>query len=175
MRCAQFFNLSHWTPQLVEYLLCIAPATARVPYKQAKNTIKTNASHLLAILMAKAMRWYGTKHINSRSALQLKPLDTAISQIFTPYRPSDRQGPIQTYKRTQSNNKTKEVTVQDRGGQGMTHSSSLSGSGTHSGSSTAVDAKEEVPLLWMTTGVSVVPLHFVQFEVISILVRHLKL
>ena len=35
-----------------------------VPYKQAKNTIKTNASHLLAILMAKAMRWYSTERIN---------------------------------------------------------------------------------------------------------------
>ena len=33
MRCAQSFNLSRWTPKLVEYLLCIAPATARVPYK----------------------------------------------------------------------------------------------------------------------------------------------
>jgi hypothetical protein len=33
MRSAQRFNLSHWTPQLVEYLLRIAPATARVPYK----------------------------------------------------------------------------------------------------------------------------------------------
>ncbi len=42
----------------------ITPATARVPYKQAKNTIKTNASHLLAILMAKAMRRYSTKHID---------------------------------------------------------------------------------------------------------------
>jgi hypothetical protein len=64
MHLAQRFNLSHWTPQLVKYSLCIAPVTARVPYKQAKNTIKTNASHLLAILMAKAMRWYGTERIN---------------------------------------------------------------------------------------------------------------
>ena len=29
------------------------------------------------------------------SAFQFKPLDTAISQIFAPYRPGDRQGPIQ--------------------------------------------------------------------------------
>jgi hypothetical protein len=64
MRRAQHFNLSYCTPQSVEYLLCIAPATARVPYKQAKNTIKTNASHLLAILMTKAMRLYGTKRID---------------------------------------------------------------------------------------------------------------
>ena len=33
MRRAQSFNLSHWTLQLVEYLLRIALATARVPYK----------------------------------------------------------------------------------------------------------------------------------------------
>jgi len=64
MGLAQSFNLSHWTPQSVEYSLSIAPATAGVPYKQEKNTIKTNASHLLAILMAMAMRQYGTKHIN---------------------------------------------------------------------------------------------------------------
>jgi len=69
MRRAQRFNLSHWTPQLVEYLLSIAPATARVPYKQAKNTIKTNASNLLAILMAKAMRRYSTEDIDQCSVL----------------------------------------------------------------------------------------------------------
>ena len=40
------------------------------------------------------------------SALQLKPLDTAIGRVFTPYRPGDRQGPIQTSKRTQSKDKT---------------------------------------------------------------------
>ena len=64
MRNAQRFSLSYWTLQSVKYLLRIAQEIARVLYKQAKNTIKTNASHLLAILMAKAMRWYGTKRIN---------------------------------------------------------------------------------------------------------------
>ena len=36
MHCAWRFNFnqSHWTPQMVKYLLCIAPATNRVPYKQ---------------------------------------------------------------------------------------------------------------------------------------------
>jgi hypothetical protein len=40
------------------------------------------------------------------SALQLKPLDTAIGQVFAPYQTGNRQGPIQTSKRTQSKNKT---------------------------------------------------------------------
>ena len=40
------------------------------------------------------------------SALQLKPLDTAIGWIFAPYCPGDRQGPIQASKITQSNDKT---------------------------------------------------------------------
>jgi len=61
---AQRFNLSHWTPQSVEYLLRIAPGTVRFPYKQAKNTIKTNVSNLVAILMAKAMRRYSTEDID---------------------------------------------------------------------------------------------------------------
>ena len=64
------FNLSHWTPQWVEYFLRIAPATTRVPYKQAKNTIKTNASHSLAISTAKAMRRYSTKDINQFAVLR---------------------------------------------------------------------------------------------------------
>ena len=33
MHRAHCFNLSHWTLKLVEYLLRISPATARVPYK----------------------------------------------------------------------------------------------------------------------------------------------
>ena len=41
-------------------------------------------------------------------ALQLKPLDTAIGQVFAPATAS--QGPIQTSKKTQSNNKTKTKT-----------------------------------------------------------------
>ena len=64
MRRAQHFSWSHWTPQLVKYLLSIAPTTARIPYTHAKNTTKTNASHLLVILMAMAMRRYGTERIN---------------------------------------------------------------------------------------------------------------
>ena len=49
MNRAQGFSLSHCTTQLVEYLIRIAPATARVPYKQARNTIKTNASHISCV------------------------------------------------------------------------------------------------------------------------------
>jgi hypothetical protein len=64
MHCAQRFNLSHWTLQLFNYYLRIAPETARVPYKQAKSTTKTNAHHLLAILMSKAMHQYSIKKIN---------------------------------------------------------------------------------------------------------------
>ena len=64
MHCAQCFNWSHWTPQSVKYSLRIAPATARSPFKQAKNTNTTNASHSLAISMAKAMRRYSTECID---------------------------------------------------------------------------------------------------------------
>ena len=72
------------------------------------SPIKINASNLLIILMAIAMRRYGTERINRAScpALQLKPVDTKISRIFAPYCPGDRQGPIQASKRTQSNDKT---------------------------------------------------------------------
>ena len=52
--------------------------------------------------MAIAMRQYVTERNASTyascSALQFKPLDTAIGQIFAPYCPGDRQGPIQTSK-----------------------------------------------------------------------------
>ena len=40
------------------------PGNRLGPIQTSKNTIKTNASHLLAISMAKAMRWYGTKRID---------------------------------------------------------------------------------------------------------------
>ena len=45
MRCSQHFNFSHWTIQLVEYLLRIAPATARVPYKN-KQKRQSKQTHL---------------------------------------------------------------------------------------------------------------------------------
>ena len=113
MRCAQSFNLSHWTPQSVEYLLHIVPATARVPYKQAKNTIKANSFNSLAISMAKAMRRYSTKDITDApcSVLQFKPLDTAIGRIISPYCPGDRQGPIQTCKKHNKKNASNSLAV----------------------------------------------------------------
>ena len=98
MRLAQRFNLSHWTPQLVEYSLRIAPETARVPYKQANNTIKK--MHLTFWPFWWPRRCAGTVPRKSNdspcSALQFKPLDTAIGWIFALYHPGNHQGPIQT-------------------------------------------------------------------------------
>ena len=62
VRCAQSFNWSHWTPQLVEYSLRIALATARVPFKQAKQQNKH--LHCWPFLMAMTMSRCDTKHIN---------------------------------------------------------------------------------------------------------------
>ena len=94
MRCSQHFNLSHWTPQLVRYLLRIAPATARVPYKQATQM------HLTCWRFR--WPWQCTSTVPSAltyasySALRFKPLDTATGWVFALYCPADRQGPIQT-------------------------------------------------------------------------------
>ncbi len=60
-----------WMPPLVAYLLCIAPAAARVTGKH--RTIK-NTPTFLAMLMAMAMRRYVTTHIaqwrRSRASLE---------------------------------------------------------------------------------------------------------
>jgi hypothetical protein len=62
MRPAQSFNWSHRTPQSVKYSLRIVPATARVPYKQAKQQNKY--LHCCPFLMAMTMSQCDTKHIN---------------------------------------------------------------------------------------------------------------
>ena len=96
MRRGHCFNLSHWTPQLVEYLLCIALETASIQAIDSKwmhlncwrfwwpwqcaSTVSSATTHALC------------------SALQFKPLDTTIGQILAPYRPGDRHSPIQTSK-----------------------------------------------------------------------------
>ena len=89
MHCAQSFNLSHWTPQLVEYLLCISPATASI------QAIYSKQMHLTCWRFwwpwrCASMVPSSLTHA-SFSVLQLNPLDTAIGQVFTPYRPCDCQ------------------------------------------------------------------------------------
>jgi hypothetical protein len=65
MRCAlpdghvQGYSGSHWMPPLGDYLLCIAPAAAVATVN--KTTMK-NATTLLVILMATAVRRYNTAH-----------------------------------------------------------------------------------------------------------------
>ena len=105
---AQCFNLSHWTPQSVKYSLRIAQwlpgSHTNWQKKQSKQM------HLTCWPFQWPRRCAGTVPstlINALcSALQLKPLDTAISRIFAPYCPGNRQGPIQASKRTQLNDKT---------------------------------------------------------------------
>jgi hypothetical protein len=86
------------------------PGDRQGPIQTSKNTTKTNAPHSLAILMAMAMRRYGTVPSTSIDAsclaLQSKSLNNAIGQVFALYCPGNSQGPIQASKITQSNDKT---------------------------------------------------------------------
>ena len=58
MCCAQRFNWIHWTPQLVNYWLRIAPATARVPCKQAKEHNQTKKQTQRPTYIAQAKKTY---------------------------------------------------------------------------------------------------------------------
>ena len=93
MRCAQHFNLSHWTPQLVKYLLCSAPATDSIQAIDSKQMHLTCWRFRWPWQCASTVPSASTNA--SCSALQFKPLNAATGQVFTPYRPGDRQGPIQ--------------------------------------------------------------------------------
>ena len=104
MRRSQRFNLSHWTPQSVKYFLWIAPATASI------QAIDSKRMHIICWRFLWSWQFASTVSNTTThalcSALQFKPLDTAIGWIFSPYCPGDRLSPIQASKRTQSNNNT---------------------------------------------------------------------
>ena len=101
MCCAQSFNWSHWTPQVVENSLHIAPGTASI------QAIDSKRMHLTRWWFQ--WPWRCASTVPSAltnalcSALQFKPLDAAIVQLLSPYCPGDRQGPIQTSKKHNKN------------------------------------------------------------------------
>ena len=76
----QGFTGSHWTPPLVDYLLCIAPvATMATINKMMMQNVPT----LLAISMAIAVRRYYTG-----SRLYKKPLNAGIGRALAPILPN---------------------------------------------------------------------------------------